>query len=225
MDGVELRSELERVHADCFGWAMACCRRDRNDAEEVLQAVYLKVLDGRARYDGRSSFRTWLFGVIRRTAVSERLRWASPLARREPIMRAARRDSPRCSMGRASHDDYRRKRASSTLRAVARRRSGTGTELRADLPACARAPEPECGIARAAAHDRRGSGRRDRRGLAGAWAIDYAERIHARDRDVARADGRPPRDSGQRAARCDARARRVRSRQNDSYTFRGRKLT
>lgn len=72
MDGVELRSELERVHADCFGWAMACCHRDRNDAEEVLQAVYLKVLDGRARYDGSSSFRTWLFGVIRRTAVSER---------------------------------------------------------------------------------------------------------------------------------------------------------
>jgi RNA polymerase sigma-70 factor (ECF subfamily) len=29
-------------------------------------------LDGRARYDGRSSFRTWLFGVIRLTAASER---------------------------------------------------------------------------------------------------------------------------------------------------------
>jgi RNA polymerase sigma-70 factor (ECF subfamily) len=34
--------------------------------------VYLTVLDGRARYDGRSSFRTWLFGVIRLTAASER---------------------------------------------------------------------------------------------------------------------------------------------------------
>ena len=72
MDDVELRLELERVHADCFGWAMACCRRDRDDAEEVLQTVYLSVLDGRARYDARSSFRTWLFGVIRLTAVSER---------------------------------------------------------------------------------------------------------------------------------------------------------
>jgi len=72
MDDIELRLQLERVHADCFGWAMACCGRDSDDAEEVLQTVYLKVLDGRARYDGRSSFRTWLFGVIRHTAASER---------------------------------------------------------------------------------------------------------------------------------------------------------
>lgn len=74
MDDVELRLQLERVHADCFGWAMSCCGRNRDDAEEVLQAVYLSVLDGRARYDARSSFRTWLFGVIRRTAASERRR-------------------------------------------------------------------------------------------------------------------------------------------------------
>ena len=72
MDEVELKLQLERAHADCFGWAMACCGRDRDDAEEVLQTVYLTVLDGRARYDGRSTFRTWLFGVIRRTAASER---------------------------------------------------------------------------------------------------------------------------------------------------------
>lgn len=74
MDDVELRLQLERVHADCFGWAMSCCGRNRDDAEEVLQTVYLSVLDGRARFDARSSFRTWLFGVIRRTAASERRR-------------------------------------------------------------------------------------------------------------------------------------------------------
>ncbi len=72
MDDVELRRQLERAHADCFGWAMACCGRDRDDAEEVLQAVYLTVLDGRAHYDGRSTFRTWLFGVIHRTAAADR---------------------------------------------------------------------------------------------------------------------------------------------------------
>ena len=72
MDEAELRQQLERVHADCFGWAMACCRRDRDAAEEGLQTVYLTVLDGRARYDGRSSFRTWLFGVIRRTVAADR---------------------------------------------------------------------------------------------------------------------------------------------------------
>lgn len=72
MDDVELRTQLERAHADCFGWAMACCGRDRDTAEELLQTVYLAVLDGRARYGARSAFRTWLFGVIRRTAASER---------------------------------------------------------------------------------------------------------------------------------------------------------
>jgi RNA polymerase sigma-70 factor (ECF subfamily) len=72
MDEAELRCQLERAHADCFGWAMACCSRDRDHAEEVLQTVYLTVLEGQAHYHGRSTFRTWLFGVIRRTAAAER---------------------------------------------------------------------------------------------------------------------------------------------------------
>lgn len=76
MDEVELRRQLETVHPDCFGWAMTCCGRERDNAEEVLQTVYLKVLEGHAQYDGRSSFRTWLFGVIRRTAASrQRTAW------------------------------------------------------------------------------------------------------------------------------------------------------
>jgi RNA polymerase sigma-70 factor (ECF subfamily) len=34
--------------------------------------VYLKVLEGRARFDGRSSLKTWVFAVIRRTAAQHR---------------------------------------------------------------------------------------------------------------------------------------------------------
>ena len=91
MDEVELKLQLERAHADCFGWAMACCGRDRDDAEEVLQTVYLTVLDGRARYDGRSTFRTWLFGVIRRTAASERRKaWLRALLLEREAGRATR---------------------------------------------------------------------------------------------------------------------------------------
>src|SRR5439155_22485346 len=79
MDDGELRRQLERSHADAFGWALACCRRKREDAEDVLHTVYLGVLDGRLRFDRRSSRRTWLFGVIRRTASAQRriawLRW------------------------------------------------------------------------------------------------------------------------------------------------------
>ena len=74
MNDADLRARLESLHSDCFGWALACCMRNRDDAEEVLQMTYLAVLDGRARYDGRSAFRTSLFGVIRLTATSQRRR-------------------------------------------------------------------------------------------------------------------------------------------------------
>lgn len=37
-----------------------------------MQTAYLKVIDGRARFAGRSEFRTFLFGVIQRTASEER---------------------------------------------------------------------------------------------------------------------------------------------------------
>ena len=68
--------ELERHHADCWGWALTCCAGNRIDAEEVLQTSYLKVLDGRAVYRARSNYRTWLFGVIRMTAIEHRRRQA-----------------------------------------------------------------------------------------------------------------------------------------------------
>ncbi len=41
-----------------------------SDAEEVLQIVYLKILEGKARYRGESSLKTWLFAVIRKTAIT-----------------------------------------------------------------------------------------------------------------------------------------------------------
>jgi RNA polymerase sigma factor (sigma-70 family) len=71
MDITELKGELERLHGPSFGWALSCCRRDRADAEEVLQTVYLKILEGKARYRGESNLKTWLFAVIRKTAIAE----------------------------------------------------------------------------------------------------------------------------------------------------------
>ena len=54
MDPTEAQRELEQLHPASFGWAMACCQRERELAEDVLQTAYLKVLDGRARFDGRT---------------------------------------------------------------------------------------------------------------------------------------------------------------------------
>lgn len=72
----DLEAELTRHHEACVGWALGCCRWDRAEADDVLHASYLKALDGSARFDRRSSFRTWLFGVIRRTAAEQRRRRA-----------------------------------------------------------------------------------------------------------------------------------------------------
>ena len=66
--GRDVCAELERLHGECFGWALHCCSGRRTDAEEVLQSAYLKVLSGRARFNGGSSFKTWLLAVIRNTA-------------------------------------------------------------------------------------------------------------------------------------------------------------
>src|SRR6266542_4976385 len=71
MDIAEIKAELERLHSTSFGWALSCCRRDRSEAEEVLQTVYLKILEGKALYRGESILKTWLFAVIRKTAITE----------------------------------------------------------------------------------------------------------------------------------------------------------
>jgi RNA polymerase sigma-70 factor (ECF subfamily) len=74
MDEQGLRQLLEKHHRDGFGWALCCCGRDAPRAEDVLQLSYLKVLAGKARFDGRGAFKTWLFAVIRTTARDERRR-------------------------------------------------------------------------------------------------------------------------------------------------------
>jgi RNA polymerase sigma-70 factor (ECF subfamily) len=71
MDIPELKAEMERLHSASFGWALSCCRRDRVEAEDVLQTVYLKILEGKARFRGEAAFKTWLFAVIRKTAAGE----------------------------------------------------------------------------------------------------------------------------------------------------------
>ena len=64
----ELETRLGELHEDSYGWALSCCGWNEADAEDVLQTTYVKVVSGRARFAGRSAFRTWLFGVIRQTA-------------------------------------------------------------------------------------------------------------------------------------------------------------
>ena len=70
----DLQGELERLHPASFGWALWCCNHRREEAEEVLQTAYLKVLEEKARFNGNASLRTWFFSVVRRTAWEQRRR-------------------------------------------------------------------------------------------------------------------------------------------------------
>ena len=117
METEELKAVLEQHHASSFGWAMACCRRDPAEAEDVLQIVYLKLLEGKARFNGTASFKTWLFAVIRKTASDPRRK---SLLRAVTMLKAVERGT---FSDRAEYPDesaYRAEMQSIFRRALAR---------------------------------------------------------------------------------------------------------
>jgi len=74
MMSTQAQSALEQHHPSCFTWALACCRWNRDEAQEVLQIAYLRILEGRASLNGTEISRPWIFGVIRRTALEHKRR-------------------------------------------------------------------------------------------------------------------------------------------------------
>src|SRR5205814_8337169 len=75
---------------------------------------------GKARFEGRAAFRTWLFAVIRRTAAANRrTRW----------LRRWRFIPQNGDGGSVEHDLIRNERAASLLRALPRRSEEHTSEL------------------------------------------------------------------------------------------------
>ena len=93
----EIEYELEQLHQQSYAWALACCKRNPNDAEDVLQMTYLKILDGSAHFEGRSAFRTWLFGIIRHTAAGK---WRK-FINRDRLLRVVTQQQPESSAAAA----------------------------------------------------------------------------------------------------------------------------
>jgi RNA polymerase sigma-70 factor (ECF subfamily) len=98
----ELEALLERHHHVSYGWALSCSGWNDADAEDVLQTTYMKVISGRARFGGRSTFRTWLFGVIRQTAREHARRDRSHRARAERLSLEVARAAQAAAPGPAS---------------------------------------------------------------------------------------------------------------------------
>ena len=69
MNRNKLEYLLKEHHRDAFLWARQCCKYDSEDAKEVVQIVYLKILEGKAKFKEKSAFKTWLFSIVRYTAI------------------------------------------------------------------------------------------------------------------------------------------------------------
>jgi RNA polymerase sigma factor (sigma-70 family) len=62
------RRELADGHRAAYLWALSLSRYDAAAADDVMQQSYLAIVDGSARFDGTSSLKTWVFGVVRNMA-------------------------------------------------------------------------------------------------------------------------------------------------------------
>ena len=123
MDEAELHQQLEQLHTLSYGWALNCCGSNPNDAEDILQTVYQRIFEGRARYDGRSAFKTWLFAVIRYTAAGERRRRWIRLLRLGGYQKEHERDSQSPDRGEAVEADEMAGTFRAALQKLPRRQS------------------------------------------------------------------------------------------------------
>jgi RNA polymerase sigma-70 factor (ECF subfamily) len=70
------RSALEAIHGQVFGWALSRCNYEQAVAEDLVQQAYVELLTGRARFDGASSLKTFVFSVVHNLARSRYRRLA-----------------------------------------------------------------------------------------------------------------------------------------------------
>jgi len=73
------RSALEAMHGQVFGWALSRCNFEQVVAEDLVQQAYVELLTGKARFDGESSLKTFVFSVVQNLARNRYRRIASRL--------------------------------------------------------------------------------------------------------------------------------------------------
>ena len=73
------RSALEAIHGQVYGWALSRCDFDHATAEDLMQQAYVELLSGSARFDNKSTLKTFLFSVVQNLARSRFRRISSRL--------------------------------------------------------------------------------------------------------------------------------------------------
>lgn len=73
------RSALEALHGQVFGWALSRCDFDHAAAEDLMQQAYVELLSGSARFDNKSTLKTFVFSVVQNLARSRFRRISSRL--------------------------------------------------------------------------------------------------------------------------------------------------
>lgn len=99
------RRALEALHSQSFGWALSRCNFDQATAEDLMQQAYVEVLSGRARFNKKSTLKTFLFGVIQNLARS-RLRQVA--VRLRLVKTYGPRDEPTMDADTAGDDEQSR---------------------------------------------------------------------------------------------------------------------
>ena len=82
------RSALAALHDQVYGWALSRCDFDHATAEDLMQQAYVELLSGNARFDNKSSLKTFVFSVVQNLAKNRYRR----LATRLRIVRTYRQD-------------------------------------------------------------------------------------------------------------------------------------
>ena len=73
------RSALEAMHGQVFGWALSRCGYEQTIAEDLVQQAYVELLTGKARFNGESSLKTFVFAVVQNLSRNRYRRVASRL--------------------------------------------------------------------------------------------------------------------------------------------------
>ena len=95
------RQALQELHELLFGWAMSRCDFNKTEAEDLMQQAYMEVISGRARFDDKSSLKTFMFAVVQNLATS----LGRTIANRLRIIRQHSNDLTQSEVQDISHEN------------------------------------------------------------------------------------------------------------------------